>query len=88
VRRKYEGGRTSDEGHGYYRAKKRKLLEHRKCIFFLKNTFGVDLQVFLEMLLARPFALLGAVAPDPTSGQGTQASSNSSRIFIGYFVFG
>lgn len=52
VTRKYEGGRTTDEGHQYYRAKKRKLLERRKCVFFLKNTFGVNLQVFLEMLLA------------------------------------
>jgi hypothetical protein len=54
VTRKYEGGRTSDERHEYYRAKKRKLLERRKCIFFLKNNFGVDLQVFLEMLSDAP----------------------------------
>jgi hypothetical protein len=49
VTRKYEGGRTTDEGHQYYRAKKRKLLERRKCVFFLKNTFGVNLQVFLVL---------------------------------------
>jgi hypothetical protein len=47
--RKFAGQQAADAGREEY-GDKRELLEDLKYVFFPKNTFGVGLQDFLEML--------------------------------------
>jgi hypothetical protein len=58
--RKFAGQQAADAGREEYGDKKRELLEDLRYVFFPKNTFGVGLQDFLEMLLYRlfPYKLL------------------------------